>query len=162
MSSTGVHVKDYGQLLSAEAQVQTSSKALYKEKYGTKIHRPQFLSQSGQPAPDKNACALNQDADIIELDITPPTSPISLASNLTSRMEEVLAEHSVESSSTSMRSPTPYMIRSLNLVPATEHRKQSNCLFNEGSNNTVQSNLNKDTNTIANELSEDGVQKTVR
>ena len=159
----GLQVQGYAQPLSAEAQVQTSSKSISNQNTGKNIHRSQSLSHRGQSAPDKSACTINQDADIIELDITPPTSPISLANNLTSRMEEVLAEKAVETSSTSMPGPNPDMIRSLNLVPTTKHRKEASSSFQfEGLNRTVHANLNNVPNTIPNESSEDGMPKDMR
>jgi hypothetical protein len=78
-------------------------------------------------------------------------------------MEEVLAEKAVETSSTSMPGPNPDMIRSLNLVPTTEHRKESSSSFQfEGLNRTEHQNLNKVPNTIPNESSEDGMPKDMR
>ena len=77
-------------------------------------------------------------------------------------MEEVLAEKAVETSSTTMPGPNPDMIRSLNLVRTTEHRKESNSLFNVGSNHTVHANLDNVPNTITHESSEDGMPKNVR
>ena len=74
----------------------------------------------------------SHEADIIELDITPPTSPSSLATHLTSRMEEVIANKSVESNSNP--GPHPEMIRSLNLMPTREFGKQPTTSMNSGGN----------------------------
>ena len=103
---------------------------------GSKTGNAQFSHVNTIANSTRNGASANQDADIIELDITPPTSPSSLASHLTSRMEEVMANKSPEIIS----NPPPYleMIRSLNLIPNNENGKRSSGASNNGIN-TIES-----------------------
>ena len=101
---------------------------------GSKTGNAQFSHVNTIANSTRNGASASQDADIIELDITPPTSPSSLASHLTSRMEEVMANKSSEIISNPP--PHPEMIRSLNLIPNSYYGRQSSSVTNNG-NNTI-------------------------
>ena len=109
---------------------QNQSNTVSRQNSRTKTGNAQYSSINSNVPNRQNKTSMNQEADIIELDITPPTSPPSLASHLTSRMEDVIANNTPDSISNksienrSNSAPHPEMIRSLNLIPTTDYGKQ--------------------------------------
>ena len=112
--------------------IQNQVQRMSQQNSGSKTGNAQFSHVNTNTNSTRNGASVSQDADIIELDITPPTSPSSLASHLTSRMEEVMANKSPEIIS----NPPPHleMIRSLNLIPNNESGKLSSGVLDNGIN----------------------------
>ena len=106
----------------------------------TKNAQAQYSSVNCNVTNRNDVSTSSHEADIIELDITPPTSPSSLATHLTSRMEEVMANKSADANSN--LGPHPEMIRSLNLIPTSEFGKQSSTSMNNGANNAASGSSN--------------------
>ena len=106
------------------------SNTISQQNSKTKTGNAHYASITSNAPKAQTKTSMNQEADIIELDITPPTSPPSLATHLTSRMEDVIANDAPDSISNqsndnrSNSAPHPEMIRSLNLIPTTDYGKQ--------------------------------------
>ena len=109
---------------------QNQSNTISQQNSRTKTGNAQYASINSNAPNAQNKTSMNQEADIIELDITPPTSPPSLATHLSSRMEDVIANNTPDSISNksienrSNSAPHQEMIRSLNLIPTTDYGKQ--------------------------------------
>ena len=115
---------------------------------GNKRGHPQNANINSNVPHAQNNASMNQDADIIELDITPPTSPPSLATHLSSRMEEAIASNNTDTNlsrsneNNSNLAQNPEMIRSLNLIPTTEQERKPNCTMSNRINTFTQSPFN--------------------
>ena len=128
--TTGLQQTSFPPTFSSSPVDQNQSNTISQQNSRTNTGNAQYASTNRSVQNAQNNTSMNQEADIIELDITPPTSPPSLATHLTSRMEDVIANNAPDSianqsiENRSNSAPHPEMIRSLNLIPTTDYGKQ--------------------------------------